>query len=182
MDQKAVSDGPEKMKFFLCFPVAALQRTTPYPPKLEETMKAKEAAYRRFRESQRSLLQTIKRNYGQQLDVFLPQVLTHFRHAKHVANPVHVAHLLANAATTDGAPALAGKPYTSRLTPKILACLIMCEGWIPDNIPPIPNPTSGCTEDVSDSAEEAREASTEYRKTPSVSERSNGQDTAMPCL
>lgn len=182
MDKKAVSDGPEKMKIILRSRVATLLRTTPYPPKLGEIMKAKETAYQRFRESQRSLLQIIKRNYGQQLDVFLPQVLTHFRQAKRVANPVHVAHLLADAATTDGTPALAGKPYASRLTPKFLAYLIMCEGWIPDNVPPIPNPTSGSTEDVSDSAEEAREASTEYRKTLGVSERSNGQDTAMPCL
>lgn len=145
-------------------------------------MKAKEAAYQRFRLSQKNLLESIKSNYGQQLDVFLPQVLTHFRRAKRVANPVHVTHLLAEATAIDGTPALAARPYASRLTPKFLAYLIMCEGWIPDNIPPIPNPTSGSTEDVSDSAEEAREASTEYSRALSASEKGKGQDSAMPSV
>jgi len=144
-------------------------------------MKAKEAAYQRLRLSQRSLLQSIRSNYGQQLDGFSPQVLAHFRDANHLTNPKHVLHLLAEAAMTEGVPALLGEPYALRLTPKFLAYLIISEGWIPDDIPPVPNPT-GSAEDVSDSAAEARQASVEYSRALSASDKGKGQDSTMPSL
>lgn len=138
----------------------------------------RDEAWKKYGDAKTKLVACIAATYGQDLNLFLPQIMTFLTSGKKLVQPSEALRHLIFSTKQNGVPVFLGEPYALHVSDRLLSHLIKVENWLPDSIPPLESSDPGAAGDVADCVARVREAEV-FATSPEASGERQPQDLPM---